>query len=131
MEVFEDLIGPKTGVACLGLAVAAVVANFIVPRTSSRSLGTPEEAAEFIRRARACYFRHASLEGRDYICSEHQLRECLLDLALRPSQALIANLMLGCDSDNDANDRIGIGDFVLFAQLSSQRVPFFEVAELY
>lgn len=126
MEVFEELIvliGPKTSGACVvAIAAVFVAANFIVPRlrTSGRSLGTPEEAAEFIRNARACYVRHASLEGRDYISSEHQLRTCLLALTLRPSQVLVTDFMRSyaqIESNDATESRIGIGDFILFAQL--------------
>lgn len=120
-----ELVGPKAGVACILSAIAAV-AKLIAVRTrnSDRSLGTPEQAALFIRHARACYFKHASLEGRDHISSEHQLRTCLLDLTLRPSQVLVTDFMRRCASNSTGDDhastadsRIGIGDFILFAQL--------------
>lgn len=123
----EELFTSVTQAGLLfALAVAAVVNVLLARRQPQRPFSIPEEAVSFIEQARKCYLKHAGLEGQDHITSEHQLRTCLLELNLRPSQVLVNDLMRrslnnGEDeskNSGDGEDRtIGVGDFVLFAQL--------------
>lgn len=118
--------------AIVTVKMIAMVIKVLSNRTEHRhrrSFSSPEEAAAFISRARECYHRHAQLGGRDYIATEASLRLCLLELTLRPSQVLVTDFIRRCSKDRrrsadlksspDEEDEcaVGVGDFVLFAQL--------------